>query len=314
LRDNSFQKRSIVLDGHSFVVYGLDDDHEYFGHLTDDFEPEYLEVCCMLIAEDAICMDIGANIGVKSLSLARQITRGRVVSVEAGPRIVGCLKANVEANDLKNVDVLHAAIGDQSGEVKFAEHSAFGFVSDKGASVQMMTISDAVGHFSLPRLDFIKIDVEGHEFKILRNSLDVINRFRSLVMLEFNSWYHIVHDESPKKFMEWLLQNFAYVLALRKSPDSGELLRRVNRDNMLDVLRENVMRHGCVSDLLVTNSAERLNPPPRWPSERLREAASKLAVAERERDQALADLAAVKTSTSWRITAPMRSIMRVLRR
>ena len=54
----------------------------------------------------------------------------------------------------------------------------------------------------------------------------------------------------------------------------------------------------AIEDAVGRLEAERLNPTSRWPAKEIREAAGKLAAAERERDQALADLTAVKTSTS----------------
>ena len=99
------QKKSVVLDGHEFVLHGRSDD-AYFNHVRDNHDPEFLALCRKLVTEDAVCLDIGANIGVKTLHLARHARSGRVIAVEAGQKNVECLSLNVKANNLKNVDVV----------------------------------------------------------------------------------------------------------------------------------------------------------------------------------------------------------------
>ena len=51
----------------------------------------------------------------------------------------------------------------------------------------MTTLEEIVSRHQLTRVDFIKLDVEGSEFSIMRSSLDLINRFESLVLVELNA-------------------------------------------------------------------------------------------------------------------------------
>lgn len=161
---STFQKKSIVLDGHEFVLHGRPDDARYFNVVGDNYEQEFSALCRKLVSQDAICLDIGANIGIKTLHLARHAKNGRVIAVEAAQKNAECLSFNVEANNLKNVDVVNAAIGDRTTEVKFCDDFAWGHVANEGATVPMMTIDDVAKQFALDRIDFIKVDVEGHEF------------------------------------------------------------------------------------------------------------------------------------------------------
>jgi hypothetical protein len=147
LLNSKYQKKTVVLDGREFVLYGPPDDDHYFASIGDNYEPEFLTVCRRFVAEDAFCIDIGANIGVKTLHLSRHANRGRVIAVEAGQRNFECLLSNIEANALKNVEAINAAIGDCSGEVKFHEDSAFGQVSAEGTTVPMFTIDDLATRF-----------------------------------------------------------------------------------------------------------------------------------------------------------------------
>jgi FkbM family methyltransferase len=323
---SAFQKKSVVLDGHEFVLHGRSDD-AYFKVLGDNHEQEFLTLCRKLVTEDAVCLDIGANIGIKAMHLARHARSGRVIAAEAGQKNAECLSVNIEANNLKNVDVVNAAIGDRTTEVKFAQNSAWGHVSDEGVTVPMITLDDLAKQFSLDRIDFIKIDVEGYEFHILKSSLDLINRFGSLVLVELNPLTLLVWgNTNPREFIEWLCANFRYVYALNKG---GEMLTPViANDECRAILQRNLVDDGCVTDLLVTSRADRLIPSAQWLSEQLdraiagRDAAQterNAAIAGRdaalaERDVAAAALADMKASSSWRITAPIRRFVRALRR
>ena len=274
---STFQKKPIVLDGHEFVLHGRSDDAYFNTHVRDNHEPEFLALCRKLVAEDAVCLDIGANIGVKTLHLARHARSGRVIAVEAGQRNVECLSLNVKANNLKNVDVVSAAIGERTTEVKFIDNFAWGHVSDGGVTVPMMTIEDVASQFALDHIDFIKIDVEGYEFPILKSSLGLINKYGSLVLVEFNSATLLnVTNTNPREFIEWISANFHCVYALNRGA-VGELLTPVSRDSRAFLLR-NLVDDGCITDLLITNRADRLNPSPRWLSEQLERAVA-------ERDQ-----------------------------
>jgi FkbM family methyltransferase len=178
-----------------------------------------------------------------------------VIAVEAGQKNAECLSINVKTNNLKNVDVVNAAIGDRTTEVKFVENFAWGYLSDEGAIVPMATIDEVAKQFALDRIDFIKIDVEGYEFPILKSSLDLINKYGSLVLTEFNSFALLAcSNTNPREFIEWICGNFRSVYALNREA-VGEMLTPVTPG---DFLHRNLVSDSCVTDLLITNRADRL--------------------------------------------------------
>jgi hypothetical protein len=170
------------------------------------------------------------------------------------------LERNVAAAGTDNVMVCHAAVGDKDGSVTFHESSAYGHISHgDGVAVPAKTLRTLIGEFALPRVDFIKIDVEGFEFPILRDSLDEINRNRSVVLFEFNSWCQMAFAESaPMEFARWILANFSHVYLVRRNQPAGKNLRRMSPAGALELLHTNLIEDGCVSDVLVTNDPARL--------------------------------------------------------
>jgi FkbM family methyltransferase len=246
--------KTLTLGAHVFAIHGIAVDDPYFRSLRDDFEPDFSQICRRFVREDSICLDVGANIGIKTLSLSRHVSAGCVIAIEPAPTVVPVLRRNIELNRAHNVVIEATAIGDFSGTVKFADASAYGHVDvdHGGVEVPMMTLPELVKRLGLPRVDFLKIDVEGFEFPILRSCLDLITEHRTRVLFEFNSWCQVAYgDTNPRVFLEWVLANFAEV-SLVRGRSGGPLLDPVGRgrQEMLRILHKNFVLDGCVNDVL----------------------------------------------------------------
>jgi FkbM family methyltransferase len=323
----SFPFKDLTFLGDRFRIYGPSAEDRYFQLLHDDMEPEFVRFCRSFVRPDHICLDIGANIGVKALVMAAQARHGRVIAMEPGPSIAPVLELNMQTNQAANVTVEKVAIGDRTGTVRFKEESAFGFVGDTGVDVPMTTLPALAEKLHLPRVDFIKMDVEGLEFEILKSSLDFINRNEALVYFEFNTWTLMTNaDVQPKEFVKWLLGTFSDVYVVKKSGDYGDLLWKIGTDEWRAILYHNCFHSDFVNDIVVTNAPWRLEPagdavmlerkqpaPPREEIADTDAAGEDLAALRAERDAMRAQLEALQNSTSWKITSGLRAIGRVLK-
>ena len=161
-----FPSKPIILDNYKFELHGISTDDAYWNNIHDNFEPEFQRLCRQLIQPDYVCLDIGANIGVKTLFLSRHCPQGRVIAVEAGKLVADCLATNIAANGCSNVISHHAAAAGHDGILTFDEVSAWGHQSATGVDVEAVTLQTLIAQYELKRLDFIKIDVEGGEPRI----------------------------------------------------------------------------------------------------------------------------------------------------
>jgi FkbM family methyltransferase len=184
--------KEILLGGYRLKLRGIAANDAYFASITSDFESEFCSLCNRLVLPDYVCIDVGANIGVKSFFLSRHCPRGQVIAIEAAPTVVQCLETNIAANNATNIRLEKTAVGDRKGSVRFAEGSAWSHVSESGGSeVPITTLAEIVERLNLPRVDFIKIDVEGSEFSVMRSSLELrisncsISRFSKSLFSEF---------------------------------------------------------------------------------------------------------------------------------
>lgn len=132
-----------------------------------------------LVAGD-VYVDCGANIGQLALIAAKCVgPSGQVVAVEANPRVARFLQGNLLLNDVSDVRVVVAALGDtDGGEVRISDRrdDDQNAISDEGSPVPMRTLDSILGAVS--EVTLLKIDVEGYEAHALRGARGLLSRTR----------------------------------------------------------------------------------------------------------------------------------------
>ncbi len=132
-------------------------------------------------------VDVGANIGLYTKHLSKLTgSRGKVFSFEPISHNLAVLKAVIKKLQLVNVHLFHGAVSSEPGkaEVFVPETGTFeGYYlarfakeGDKGAreTVPVFSLDDLYANGALPRIDFIKCDVEGAEMQVLKGSTSLI--------------------------------------------------------------------------------------------------------------------------------------------
>lgn len=247
--------KSVRLAGRRVRLTGVRDDI-YFRRLRDDQEFGLVRFCAAYLPSDAVCLDIGANIGVTALALSEIAANGHVVAVEPSPSAYPFLLKNLAHNGCRNVQARQLAIAEADGEVQFFDCSAYGFLVEPGVLVHEKVIAVPAARLEtliapLPRLDFVKLDIEGFEFRVLRQSCDALKRFDPLIFLEFNSWCLLANAHAnPFEFLEWLFASFGFVAEVN-GPAAETAVTRLSRDDLRAFLHRNMMEKACVSDLVV---------------------------------------------------------------
>ncbi len=116
-------------------------------------------------------LDIGANIGTHSLAFAR--TAAHVWSFEPQQLTHYTLCANLLLNNIFNVTPLQLALGNSEGLIPMwvpdptVRNASAGISVGEGQSMVAMKKLDSLG---LPQIYFMKIDVEGYEYEVLRGA------------------------------------------------------------------------------------------------------------------------------------------------
>lgn len=145
-----------------------------------------------------VTIDIGANLGLFSYLLSKESES--VIAIEPQPKLASYLKSVMPSQ----VTVMNLAVSDFTGDTTLnipKIKGLFGIAAQQDALatiessnpissagyidsilVRVDTIDNVLSGFK--RVDFIKIDVEGHEFSVLKGGLSVLNELRPFMMIE----------------------------------------------------------------------------------------------------------------------------------
>jgi len=144
-----------------------------------------------LVNPGDFCLDIGANIGAITLSLAHRVgPRGKVIAFEPGPFLFQRLLRNISLSRYENIDCEQIGLSDEDGTLYWTLETgancgnAFLSSEPTKTAVPVIRLDQFARVGELPRLDMVKVDVEGMELRVIRGGLDTIRRYKPNIILE----------------------------------------------------------------------------------------------------------------------------------
>jgi FkbM family methyltransferase len=159
------------------------------------FDPKERALIAARMKEDFTFIDAGASVGGYALSLAALAPRARILAIEPLPEVFERLIFNIDQNALANVKALSCALADRDGEVTlFVNPANRGETSVRVISAGQRLRAPAKSLLSVvreegyPKLDAIKLDIEGAEDLVLdaffRDAPPTL--WPGLIVMEFN--------------------------------------------------------------------------------------------------------------------------------
>jgi FkbM family methyltransferase len=162
----------------------------------DWFEKE-MEFWRSSIKPGMTVIDVGANVGVYTFSAALKVgSEGCVLAVEPFSGCVRCLEETCRINQLSWVKVCAGAASNHDGIAKLALHTAneLNEIIDTDAPVEnssgtfeevpCFALDSLIEQENITQVDFLKIDAEGHEIKVLEGSKRIIKDFAPTILYE----------------------------------------------------------------------------------------------------------------------------------
>lgn len=130
----------------------------------------------------SLAIDGGAHVGTWTVHLAKAFNA--VIAFEPVPKTFACLVKNTEGYD--NVTSYNAALHSSSGHIGMKAHTgkSIGWRVDDDPDIRVHCVSLDSFLTDDQRVDFIKLDLDGHEFEAVKGSKKILLRDKPVVVIE----------------------------------------------------------------------------------------------------------------------------------
>jgi FkbM family methyltransferase len=164
-----------------------------------DFETHIASLYRAVLRSGSVAIDGGANIGAHALQMARAVSPdGLVIAIEPVPELAEQLDCRREEHGISAelIRIMRVGLSDKTGHAEFfqvtggPQHGLSGLkrrhfldnYSVRQIAIQLTTLNDVSG--ALPRLDYVKLDLEGAEILALRGGRETFEKFRPVISIE----------------------------------------------------------------------------------------------------------------------------------
>ena len=189
----------------------------YFG----SYEPYTGEMLRKHADREAVFVDIGANLGLHSLGVAKDVGCP-VVAFEPGTKTADCLDKSIVANGLESkVKVFRVALAAENGTATFVEpinhvgQSALESPSDPSHRdgnrfevnvARLDSFEEFHSHLNKlgKKVGLIKMDIEGAEEEALKGMVKLLQEHRPKIIMEIYDGNLHGFDSSISAIKEWL--------------------------------------------------------------------------------------------------------------
>lgn len=162
-------------------------------YLDGNYEPELQCLMQHMNLSGSVCLDVGANIGLHTVTMSELVgATGQVFAFEPETHNFQLLEQNLRGNGITNVVAQQCAASDQEGvcqiglsPVNYGDHrvSTAAPAEWRTQEVQMTTLDASVRHLPDGAIRFVKIDVQGHELHVLGGMKQTLERNPDAIMV-----------------------------------------------------------------------------------------------------------------------------------
>ena len=147
-----------------------------------------------LLRPGDVAIDVGCNIGSILSCISKSVGEsGQVIGFEASLGRFKKCRERIAFENIKNAQLVHCALSDQAGEVVLSSpdpanlgRTRVNLASAAGESATAIRFDHWRDKTNLQKINFIKIDVEGYELKVLRGMEKTIKEQRPILFIEID--------------------------------------------------------------------------------------------------------------------------------
>lgn len=222
------------------------DDKSYVGKEivnTGIWEQKSTEIIRKFVEEGDIVLDVGANFGYYSVIMSKLVGKnGQVLAFEPTTYFYNLLQKNIKENSIENCLSFQLGLSDSKREEEIiitedtaTMHDLENYDKGKKEKIKLDTLNNFIAEQGISRIDFVKIDIDGHEPFFFEGGWKILEKFNPFILLEvahlrylaagWTAWdfydllkkkgYHIYSENNLEEIMDrnkFLIEcgNFAY--------------------------------------------------------------------------------------------------------
>ena len=147
------------------------------------------EVYKQNLSPDPFIIDCGANIGLSIIYLKQRFPDAEIIAFEPDEENFRLLKKNIESFGYKNIEVRKEAVWVENTIIHFTGEGSMSSRIETGSLARTVEVKAIrLSEFLNKPVDFLKIDIEGAEFRVLMDSVDKLHFVKNL-FLEYHGSY-----------------------------------------------------------------------------------------------------------------------------
>lgn len=178
-----------------------------------------------IINKESTVLDVGSYIGNHVIYYSKIIKVKKVIAFEPTIRSFNILQENIKNNNIKNVEYNNLAVSSKIGFAECNIRKKRNPAANQWYNVDNLTINCVqtitLSEFIKEKVDFIKIDVEGMELKVLSGGEELIKKYSPYLMVEV---------------MKENLNDFLLIMKKWKYNRIGKSVFTLNKDFKLNTL------------------------------------------------------------------------------
>lgn len=170
------------------------------------WEPHLANFICGYMWNGGVFLDVGANIGYHSLFVAASCPQATCIGYEPHPQLAEQFLCNVKLNDLSNIKLHQAAVGNMTGTIPFNLYTEQGLnhglssilyydymdTNYEQVSVPIISLDQSLESHLISDVKVIKIDTQGYEYEVILGAQQIIQKAQPIICFEYHN--HPAHS------------------------------------------------------------------------------------------------------------------------
>jgi FkbM family methyltransferase len=178
------------------------------------FEPDFVRLASVILAEGGVSFDCGANFGLCTFGLIPSLDLGHLSFhlFEANPNLIRYLEESKNLFPSAAIRVVEGCVSDRPGTSRFQfdpQHTGYSHVDANGTSSQEnIVLDDYLERQGIDVVTLLKMDLEGHELSALRGLAKAFGRGAiEVIYFEVRSELLQRYDVLPEQILHFLYEN-----------------------------------------------------------------------------------------------------------